>query len=250
MNVAMESLVAGQPGEHELTVERPGQKEPLKLKVTFADGQTEQFASRKLNATTGYIRLGAIRGTTPKEFEKALADLQGQGAQNLVLDLRRSPGGSLDAVEQIAGLLVPNGTVLVSKERDASRKLVEKKIAVKKPASTKVKPPAAISVLVDGGTAGAAEVLAACLRDDRGAKLVGEKTFGDGTEQQFIPLRNGAAVSVTHAAMLSPKGAEIEVKGLTPDLPGGPGDQGIEAGVKALASGARPTVSARPQGGR
>ena len=81
------------------------------------------------------------------------------------------------------------------------------------------KPPTAISVLVDGGTAGSAEVLAACLREARGAKLVGEKTFGDGTEQQFVPLKNGAAVSITHAQMLSPKGAELEVKGLTPDLP-------------------------------
>jgi carboxyl-terminal processing protease len=251
INAAMEALMAGQPGEHELTVERAGQKEPLKIKLAFADGRTEQFASRKLDATTGYIRIGAIRATTPQEVAKALTELQRDGAQKLVLDLRRSPGGSLDAAVEIAGQLSPGATVYVSKERDASRKIVEKKVVAKKDGEGRAKPPTAISVLVDGGTAGSAEVLAACLREARGAKLVGEKTFGDGTEQQFVPLKNGAAVSITHAQMLSPKGAELEVKGLMPDLPGGSGDAAIQAAVKALAAaGPAPAASLRPQAGR
>src|SRR5262249_59670114 len=85
--------------------------------------------------------------------------------------------------------------------------------------------PQAISVLVDGGTAGSSEVLAAALHDTLSARLVGSQTFGDGTEQQVVPLPNGAAISITHAQMLSPKGTVIEGKGLKPDYPAPPREQ-------------------------
>jgi carboxyl-terminal processing protease len=105
-------------------------------------------------------------------------------------------------------------------------------------------------VLVDGGTAGSSEVLAAALRDDLGARVVGSTTFGDGTEQHVVPMPNGAAVSITHAHMLSPKGTVIEGKGLKPDYPGGAGEAGIDAAVKALAAPGKPAAAATPTGRR
>src|SRR5207237_5481126 len=105
-------------------------------------------------------------------------------------------------------------------------------------------------VRVDGGTAGSSEVLAAALREDLGARLVGSKTFGDGSEQQVLPLGNGGAVSITHSHLLSPKGTEIEGKGLKPDVPGAPGDAGIEAAVSALKAPAASASRAQPAGRR
>src|SRR5262249_42774865 len=146
------------------------------------------------------------------------------------------------SVRDIVGMMDPGATVLVSKERDAHRRMVDKKLTAR--AGAPRFKPAAISVLVDGGTAGSSEGLAAALKDDLGARLVGKKTFGDGTEQQIVPLGNGDAVSITHAQMLSPRGTEIEGKGLKPDLPGAPGDAGIEAGIAALKASARGSSAA------
>jgi carboxyl-terminal processing protease len=232
MAAALDTLQAGKPGEHELTV-RSGNAAPRQVKVTLAEGHTDLFATRKINPNTGYIRLDAITPATVKEVERALADFGHGGVSNLVLDLRESPGGSLDGVREIVGAIAPGATVLVSHERDASRKLVDRKVAA--PRGTPRLHPSAISVLVDHGTAGASEVLAAALRDDLGARLVGDTTFGDGAEQDFVSLPNGSAVSITHAHMLTPKGVDFDGKGLKPDLPGGPGDAGIDAAVRALA---------------
>jgi carboxyl-terminal processing protease len=246
---AMETLQAGTPAEHELTVKRGAADKPLKLKVTFADGKFAPFASRKINNTTGYLRLGTLNANSAKEVEEALTGFQRDGVQNLVVDLRESPGGSLDAVKAIVGELAPGAPVLVSKERDASRKLVDRKVNA--PAGQARLKPAAISVLVDGGTAGSSEVLAAALHDDLSARVVGTQTFGDGTEQQVVQLPNGAAISISHAQMLSPKGTVIEGKGLKPDYPAPPGEQeGIEAAVRALAMPARPAAAATTTGRR
>ncbi len=236
IRTVMELLQSGAPGEHTLTVERAGAEKPLTVKVTLADGQAEVFSARKLNAATGYARRGVVSSATAEQLAKALGEFQKDGVQNLVLDLRRSPGGSLEAAREIAGLLAPNSTLATAKERDAKRKVVEKKIAAKggNGAAARVFKPAAFSILVDGGTAGASEILAAAFRDNLGAKLVGAQTFGDGTEQHFVELANGAAVSITHAHLLSPKGAEVEGKGLKPDAAGGPGDAGIEAAQRAF----------------
>lgn len=239
---ALETLMAGRNGEHELTVVRTGEAKPLKIKVTLADGQATLFSSRKLNPTTGYIQLGILRQETPSEVARTLAGFQKEGVTNLVVDLRRSPGGSLDAARDVIAMLAPGSTAYVSKERDASRKLVDRKIAAK-PGATRFKA-TAISVLIDKGTAGSSETIAAALKDNLGAKLVGSQSFGDGTEQHIVPLANGAAASITHAQILSPKGAEIEGKGLKPDVPGGAGDVGIEAAIKALASGSKPGTAA------
>jgi carboxyl-terminal processing protease len=243
---AMELLETGKPGEHELTIQRAGSDK--KTKVTFADARADLFSARKLNPSTGYLRIVAIRPETAREVEQALSGFKRDGVQSLVIDLRESPGGSLETVREIVGALAPGAPVLISRERDANRKLVDRKIASRTGAQ-RLKA-TAISVLVDGGTAGSSEVLAAALRDDLGARVVGAQTFGDGTEQQVIPLGNGAAISITHARMLSPKGTDYEGKGLKPDFPGGPGDAGIEAGVRALTAPGRPAAATHAAGRR
>lgn len=235
LNDALETLMAGRPGEHELSVQRAGAEKPVTMKVQLADSQAKAFEARKLNPTTGYVRILLINGDTPRELETALAGFKRDGAHNLIVDLRSSPGGLLEATKEVLAQLAPGSTLALAKVRDARHKLVDQKIVARGGGDASYRP-AAVSVLVDRGTAGSSEVLAAALRDNLGARLVGANTFGDGTEQQVVPLPNGAAVTITHAQLRSPKGTEIEGKGLKPDLPGGPGDAGIEAALSALKS--------------
>ena len=136
----------------------------------------------------------------------------------------------------MAGLFVSSGPFTILQERDAKRKLVEKPLVIKPPATPAPKF-SAIAVLVDRGTAGSSEVLAAALRDHGVAKLYGSPTFGDGTEQTVLPLDNGAAVCVTSAKFLTLKRLDFDGKGLKPDVvvPAAPGlDRQLEQAVKSL----------------
>jgi C-terminal processing protease CtpA/Prc len=131
---------------------------------------------------------------------------------------------------------MPSGPMAVLQVRDDHRKLVDKPLPIK-PAATAPPKFSAIAVLVDGGTAGSSEVLAAALRDHGVAKLYGSTTFGDGTEQTIMPLDNGAAVCVTSARFLTPKHVDFDGKGLKPDVvvPASPGlDRQLEQAVKSL----------------
>jgi len=241
---AMKMLTSERGGEHEIVVERPGQKEPITLKVAFQESSVPTVEKRRLNPTTGYVRLAVISPGTVRELDSALTEFQKGGVKNLVLDLRRNPGGKLESAVQIASMLQPGAPVVTLKTRDAQRKMVSR--VEKATAGAAKMKPSAISVLVDRGTAGSAEVLAAALRDNLGARLVGANTFGDGTQQDVVPLDNGAAISITRAKMLSPKGVDFDGKGLAVDNPSGPGDAGIEAALKALTMKKPATTAKAP----
>jgi carboxyl-terminal processing protease len=212
---ALEMLLGG-TGEHELTIERGNPTETLKVKVKLGTTHVDPFTSRMLDDATGYVRFLSFNGDSVRLAQEALAGFQRQGAKNLVLDLRRCAGGSLEAATGVAGLLMGNVKFAVIKERDAERKLVDRPLMSH---GTVAFRPTAVSVLVDGGTAGAAELLAAAARDNLGARLVGSPTFGDGTEQELVRLDGSAAMVITRARMLTGKGGDFEGKGLKPDVP-------------------------------
>jgi carboxyl-terminal processing protease len=226
----MRALYGEAKGQHELTVERGTPAKTSKLKVDLGSSSAPVFSSRKLGPGTGYLQIRAFSGATAKQAGEALAGFQKSGVKNLVVDLRGSAGGSLDAARDVAGMLLGDVKFAVLKQRDADRKLVDKPLATDGAAS-RLKP-SGVSVLVDGGTAGVSELLAAALRDHAGAKLVGTATFGDGTEQELIRLENGAGVSITRAKMLTSRGADFDGKGLQADV--APQGDPVEAAVKAL----------------
>lgn len=236
----MELLNTANDQQHELTIMRGRPAKTIKVTVTLGSTQAEMFSSRKLNATTGYVQILALNGKTQQQTADALADFQKSGIRNLVLDLRHSAGGSLEVARDTAGLLLGDTRFAVVKERDANRKLVERPLAIKG-ATVRFKP-AALHVLVDGGTAGASELLAAALRDQAGAKLIGSTTFGDGAEHELEILENGAGLSLTRAHILTPKGVDFDGKGLKPDVT--PQGDPLDAATKALSS------SRLPQQGR
>jgi carboxyl-terminal processing protease len=237
MQAALELLMTATTGDHTVTVERSGEAKPHQVKVTFGTVQVAPVPKPRI--LPGNIGLLQIRQLSPEAVTAAAAglkELHDGGAQTLVLDLRHSPGGSLEAAQEIAGLFLPSGPMGVLQVRDDHRKMVDKPLPVK-PAATAPPKFSSIAVLVDGGTAGSSEELAAALRDHGVAKLFGSTTFGDGTEQTIMPLDNGAAVCVTSAHFLTPKHVDFDGKGLKPDvaIPASPGlDRQLEQAVKSL----------------
>jgi carboxyl-terminal processing protease len=209
------TLAAATEGEHTLIIER-GKEEPKTLKVQLGKTTVAPVAKKKLAPTVGYLHVRQINAEAVKSLDQALAEFRASGLKSLVLDLRRSPGGSLTQTQEMASRFITTGPVAVIEKRDSARKLVKKPLAAK-PVERPVKF-TAIAVLVDAGTAGTSELLAAALRDAGLAKLVGATTFGDGTEQTVLPLENGAALSITTAKMLTRKGTDYDGKGLKPDV--------------------------------
>jgi carboxyl-terminal processing protease len=216
IETALESLTGGAEGEHTLTVERAGSTDPKTIKVTFASMNLTPIAKKKLAPTVGYLQVRQINADAVKAVDQALAEFKASGLKSLVLDLRRSPGGPVAQYQDMASRFLTSGAVAVIEKRDSARKLVKKPLPVK-PSERHVKF-SPIAVLVDGGTAGTSELLAAALRDAGMAKLVGATTFGDGTEQTLLPLDNGAGLSITTAKMFSRNGTDYDGKGLKPDV--------------------------------
>jgi carboxyl-terminal processing protease len=232
----LRQLTVQTSGKHTLTVERAGEEKPRTVSVTLAHTEVPPVTSRMQGDGVAYIRLNQVSAAAAQAFGTALTELQGKGARSLILDLRRSPGGTLVHAQEIAGRLMSTGNLAIVQRRNGARKPVKQPLAVKpaaKPSRFR-----SIVVLVDRGTAGASEALAAGLRDSGTAKLIGEQTFGDGTEQTLFPLDNGAALSITTAKMLSPKEIDYDGKGLKPDVAvpatGAGEDRPLEQALRAV----------------
>ncbi len=229
---ALQALYGAVRGEHEITVDRGTPAKTIKVKVSLDGANAKAFESRKLNDGTGYVRLLTVTPKTVEELSRVAGEFQNGGVKNLVLDLRNSAGGTLEAASDAAGILVGPARFAVLKEKGPAGKLVDRALETRV-SSVRFKPQS-IVVLVNGGTAGTAELLAAALREQAGAKLLGPTTFGDGTFQELVRLENGSGLSITRAKMLTSKGVEFDGKGLKPDT--NPSGDPLEAAVKALAA--------------
>ena len=159
----------------------------------------------------GVIAIRRFSEKTPGELEDAYEDLFSRGAKSLILDLRNNSGGLLDASIESSRLFLDEGLV-VAEERKGNESQVfyvhEKGLASEIP----------LIVLVNAGTASAAEVVAASLQDNGRAPLLGETTFGKGSVQAILELRDGSSLHVTTARWLTPNGNVIDHIGLLPDI--------------------------------
>ncbi len=160
---------------------------------------------------TGYVRLSSFGEHTGDDLEKALQKLEVQGMQSLVLDLRDNPGGLLDQAVRVSEKFLPKGQLVVSTEgRTASERSQHK-------AMGSLHPKFPMVILVNEGSASASEIVAGCLQDLKRAVLIGEKTFGKGSVQSILPLKDGAALRLTTAKYYTPSHREIHGKGILPD---------------------------------
>lgn len=160
--------------------------------------------------TIGYIRLTQFNAYAPAELAHAIAQLEKQGADAYILDLRNNPGGLLQAGIEIARLWLDTGTIVYT----ANRQGIQGSFDAFGPALTHDP----LVVLVNQGTASASEILAGALQDNGRAKLVGETTFGKGLIQSLFDLSNGSGLAVTVAKYETPNHRDIHKLGITPDL--------------------------------
>lgn len=169
-----------------------------------------------LEPGVGYVRVTMFGERTGEEFAAALAGLRASdgGLRALVLDLRNNPGGLLDAAVDLVEPFFKKGELVVYTEgRDrAGRVELRAKGRFGEPLDVPV------AVLVNGGSASAAEIVSGALKDTGRAVLVGEKTFGKGSVQTIFPLRDGAALRLTTARYYTPSGVVIHEKGIEPDV--------------------------------
>jgi carboxyl-terminal processing protease len=179
---------------------------------TITRGRVEvESAQGSMHEGVGYIRLMHFSEDTPKRLDRVLADLKRRGARSLVIDLRASPGGLFDIALEVADRFLGTGETIVSlKKRDGSME------------THRAKRPDAfagpIAVLTGKKTASSAEILAAALKENGRATLVGEKTFGKGTVEKIFELDNGYALKLTIATFYSPDGKDWQGKGIEPDF--------------------------------
>ena len=195
-----------------IAVLRAGWKEPRAFVVVRAQVKLPTIRTRVLEKGVGYLAMSRFAEATSADTAAALQTLRSQNAlESLVLDLRNNPGGLVDQSIAVADHFLDSGTIVTIRGRQGS---VETQTAHKGGIATNVP----IIVLVDQGTASAAEILAGALRDHGRAKLVGTKTYGKGTVQTFFDLEDGAGLKLTTARFYTPKGNSLESKGLMPDV--------------------------------
>jgi len=159
-----------------------------------------------------YVEVQQFTNETVGDLSAELDRIVDEGYKGLILDLRRNPGGGLDATVEVADMFLDGGLVLTQVDRDGSRKEFNATgggEAADLP----------VVVLVSKGSASGSEVLAGALRDHGRATLIGEQTFGKGSVNHLRELSNGGALYVTIARWLTPNGEQIEGVGLVPDVP-------------------------------
>jgi carboxyl-terminal processing protease len=213
-------LLRGDPGSSvTITVERPstGAKKDYTLQRAIIQMDMVKDINGKKDFPLGEDKIGYVRITqfgdnTADELEAALEKLRQQGMKGLVLDLRWNPGGLLDQAVAVCQKFLPRGQLVVSTE---GRRVVEKYFAQGDGDELKNVP---IVVLVNLGSASAAEIVTGCLQDLHRAVILGEKTFGKGSVQTIFPLDDGSALKLTIAKYYTPSHKVIHQHGITPDI--------------------------------
>lgn len=196
-----------------LMYRRVGEEKPIEVELTREKYALPTVEFKVLPDTTfGYIKITMETAETANEFNKALDSLKSQKITGLVLDLRNNPGGLFpDPVLEIAGHFVQNNVVLYEKYRDGTEKAYNARGGNKAAGLS-------VAVLVNSGTASAAEILAGALQDYKRAPLIGEPTYGKGSVQAIRQLSDGSALHITTATWYTPKRNQIEGTGLQPDI--------------------------------
>jgi carboxyl-terminal processing protease len=203
--------VKGEVGTNvKLTMFRPDTGETLDFIIRRAIIETPTVFSENMDGI-GYVRLSTFNGVATSQMEDHLQSLLDEGVEAFVLDLRANGGGLLDESVSIADLFLDEGIVLTQRSSDGSEEVFRSDngdLAEDLP----------LIVLVDGGTASAAEVVAGALQDRDRALLVGSETFGKGVVQLVYDLVDGSQLRVTSSAWFTPEDHAIHNAGLSPDL--------------------------------
>ena len=205
------ALVKGDEGTIvHLTVIREGETDYLEFDVERRKLENETVSYEMMEDGIGYIQIQEFDDVTVDQFSEALDACRREGMQGLILDLRGNPGGNLSTVCEIARMMLPEGLIVYTEEKngdreeytcDGSRQLTEPLV-----------------VLVDSNSASASEILAGAVKDYGIGTLVGTTTFGKGIVQRIMKLSDGSAVKLTVSKYYTPKGNNIHEIGISPDV--------------------------------
>lgn len=206
------SLIRGKEGtEVILTIYRPQWNEAKEIKLIRKKINIPSLKWQMLDDRIAYLRIYSFNQPLMLDFTQAILEILKTNPRGLILDLRNNPGGYLDAVINISGWFFPKGSVVLKEDFGNNNIVIHRAtgIGLLKDLPT--------VVLINEGTASAAEILAGALRDNRGVLLVGTKSFGKGSVQELVPLSGNNSVKITIAKWLTPQGVLIQDNGLTPD---------------------------------
>jgi len=202
-----------------LAVGRSGEPEPLLFTLERGEVHVHTVRAAPLPGDYGYVRISQFSDSTPDDLVNALAGLMKDGPQaavhplrGLVLDLRGNPGGVLEAAVSVADAFLDSGLPVRADGRTPEARC---EMSATRGDALDGQP---IVVLVDGGSASGSEIVAGALRDHGRATLMGERTFGKGSVQTVIPLRDGQALKLTTSRYYTPSGTSIHERGLEPDI--------------------------------
>lgn len=193
-----------------LTVVRPGVQQPLELKIS-RDNIVVPSVTSEMKGNVAYLKINDFGTDTVAGAQKAVTDLATHNPKAIILDLRNDPGGFLEDVSPIAGLFLPPSVVVKEKNKQGNTTELRSD-------TIPIMPTTPMYVLVNGGSASAAEILSGALQDYKRGTLIGEKTFGKGSVQDVIDLPGNTALRITIALWFTPNNRTINKTGLQPDI--------------------------------
>jgi len=204
----------GKPGtEVILTVLREKEHRLIDFKIVRDVIKIKSIKEAKvLEDNIGYIKLMEFQENTTSDFKKALKELDAEGIEGLILDLRNNPGGLLDVAVDVTSEFLPQGKLIVYTKGRSEKQNMEFK---SKGGSFLEKP---VIVLINKGTASGAEILSGALQDNNRAVIIGQSSFGKASVQTIIPMKDGSALRLTTAHYYTPGGNLISEKGIQPDI--------------------------------
>lgn len=196
-----------------ISIHRKGWGELKEIKLIRALIPVHSVRSFFLEPGIAYTRITNFQSHTTRDFKNALDNLEKQQRIiGLILDLRNNPGGLLNQAVSIADLFLDSGLIVYTKGRTEDQNMVFKAHKLE----TRNKHP--LVIIVNEGSASAAEIVAGAIQDHRRGLLIGNQTFGKGSVQTIVPLQDGAGLRMTTARYFTPQGRSIQAKGITPDV--------------------------------
>lgn len=206
-----------------LTIVRQGELEPFTVSIVREEIEVPTVVWELKEDDIGYVRISFFGGRTSGELGRALRELKAAGARKLVLDLRDNPGGMVTAAVDVAGQFIDTGVIFYERDKDGNDKVFN---ARRGGEAIHVR----LAVLVNGGTASAAEIVGGALQDHQRGVLIGGRTFGKGSLQSIHELSDNSSLHVTIARWLTPDRHEIQDAGLIPDMEVVPSSEELDRG--------------------
>lgn len=194
----------------QLTVYRGDDREEITVTAVRNTIQAQTVAYRMLDGGIGYIAVSEFDLVTYDQYKQALEDLESQGMKSLVVDLRSNPGGNYDTVCDILDLMLPEGLIVYTKDKEGNKdeRRSDDEHQFRLP----------LAVLMNGNSASASEIYAGAVQDYGIGTIVGTQSYGKGVVQQIFDLKDGTSVKLTIAEYFTPKGRNIHGEGITPDV--------------------------------